>query len=255
MKIISFTNHKGGVGKTTSTLNVGYALAGRGHKVLLIDGDAQCNLTMCFDEQSANGHYVGSLLEGRSSFSNTLVPVAPNLDLVPASSQLGYVEKVLGAQQGYEFLLQEALEPIAGQYDYCLIDTPPSLSAMTYMVLVASNAIFIPAQPEYFSFEGLQTILEACTRVRKRNNLGLRVGGIFFTKYSKTYRRKLHHDIVEATTERFLAEQLVMPTSIRDNVALAEAQIQRQNLYEYAPASTGAQDYQALTDEILTRIS
>jgi chromosome partitioning protein len=255
MKVISFTNHKGGVGKSTSTLNVGYALAAQGHKVLLIDCDAQCNLTMCFQKPLSGGGHIGAVLEAQSSATSVIRTVGSNLGLLPATPALGYLEKVIGAQQGYEYLLREALESVKQDYDYCLIDTPPSLSALTYTALVASDAVFIPAQPEFFGFEGLQTILEACARLQKRTNPQLHIGGIFFTKYSKKYRRKLHHDIVDATTERFASNKLVMNTSIRDNVALAEAQIQRQSIYDYAPVSNGAQDYLALTEEIISRLS
>ena len=252
MHIISFANHKGGVGKTTSTLNVAQTLARRGQRVLLLDCDAQCNLTMSFPQTSAAN--LGHVLQNEKTLTEVMHLVAPNLWLVNSTPHLHYLEKVIAAQFGYELLLKEALAPLADQFDFCLLDTPPSLSALTYAALVASQCVFIPSQPEYYGFEGLTTLLDACNRVQKHFNAGLRVGGIFFTKYSPSYRRKLHHDIVRLMKDNATLGQLVMDTSIRENVALAEAQIQKESIYEWAPESNGAQDYEALTNEILTLI-
>ncbi|MGI4869907.1 MAG: ParA family protein [Janthinobacterium lividum] len=251
MHVITFTNHKGGVGKTTSTLNVGQSLAQRGQRVLLLDCDAQCNLTMSFPSVEGAGH-LGQVLQNEKTLAEVLHPVATNLWLVNATPHLHYLEKLIATQLGYEMLLREALEPLADQFDFCLLDTPPSLSALTYAALVASQRLFIPSQPEYYGFEGLTTLLDACARVKKHFNPGLRVGGIFFTKYSPSYRRKLHHDIVRLMKENEVLGQLVMQTSIRENVALAEAQIQQESIYAWAPDSNGAQDYAQLTTEILT---
>ena len=250
MHIISFANHKGGVGKTTSTLNVAQTLARSGQRVLLLDCDAQCNLTMSFPQTSAAN--LGQVLQNEKTLTEVMHQVAPNLWLVNSTPHLHYLEKVIAAQFGYELILKEALAPLANQFDFCLLDTPPSLSALTYAALVASQNVFIPSQPEYYGFEGLTTLLDACSREQKHFNAGLRVGGIFFTKYSPSYRRKLHHDIVRLMKENATLGQLVMSTSIRENVSLAEAQIQKESIHEWAPESNGAQDYEALTNEILT---
>ena len=250
MHIISFANHKGGVGKTTSTLNVAQTLARSGKRVLLLDCDAQCNLTMSFPP-TTNAN-LGQVLQNEKTLAEVMHPVAPNLWLVNSTPHLHYLEKVIAAQFGYELLLKEALAPLADQFDFCLLDTPPSLSALTYATLVASQHVFIPSQPEYYGFEGLTTLLDACSRVQKHFNAGLRVGGIFFTKYSPSYRRKLHHDIVRLMKENATLGQLVMATSIRENVSLAEAQIQKESIHAWAPDSNGARDYEALTNEILT---
>ena len=250
MQIISFANHKGGVGKTTSTLNVAQALARSGKRVLLLDCDAQCNLTMSFPQTSVAN--LGQVLQHEKTLVEVAHAVAPNLWLVNSTPHLHYLERVIAAQFGYELLLKEALAPAANQFDFCLLDTPPSLSALTYAALVASQFVFIPSQPEYYGFEGLTTLLDACSRVQKHFNVGLRVGGIFFTKYSPTYRRKLHQDLVRLMKENTALGQLVMTCSIRENISLAEAQIQKESIYEWAPDSHGAQDYEALTTEILT---
>ena len=250
MHIITFANHKGGVGKTTSTLNVAQTLARSGKRVLLLDCDAQCNLTMSFPQNTVAN--LGDVLKNERTLSEVIHLVAPNLWLINSTPHLHYLEKVIAAQFGYELLLKEALGPVADRFDFCLLDTPPSLSALTYAALVASQSVFIPSQPEYYGFEGLTTLLDACSRVRKHFNPELRVGGIFFTKYSPTYRRKLHHDIVRLMKENATLGLLVMKTSIRENVALAEAQIQKESIHSWAPDSNGAQDYKQLTTEILT---
>ena len=250
MHIISFANHKGGVGKTTSTLNVAQTLARSRKRVLLLDCDAQCNLTMSFPRTTTAN--MGQVLQNEKTLAEVMHLVAPNLWLVNSTPHLHYLEKVIAAQFGYELLLKEALAPLADQFDFCLLDTPPNLSALTYAALVASQHVFIPSQPEYYGFEGLTTLLDACSRVQKHFNAGLRVGGIFFTKYSPSYRRKLHHDIVRLMKENATLGQLVMTTSIRENVSLAEAQIQKESIHAWAPDSNGAQDYEALTNEILT---
>lgn len=254
MKTLCFANHKGGVGKTTSTLTVGQVLAGRGARVLLIDSDSQTNLSMSFDRQSTR--HLGELLEsdGRISITELMEPVGEGLHLVAASPRLQMVEKLMAGSSGLEFILREALEAVEDQFDYCLIDTPPSLGGITYSALIAADAVFIPMQPEYFGYNGLTSLLQACVRVRKHYNQKLKVGGIFFTKYSPTYRSSMHHQYVELIHEDEQLAPLVMQVSIRQNNKLSEAQAMHETIQTYAPGSNGALDYASLTDEILTRL-
>lgn len=253
MQTISFANHKGGVGKTTSTLAVAQYLASQGRQVLLLDCDAQCNLTMSFPRASDKDKHIGHLLTGQSSLDQVVRPVGEGLYLVPSMPRLHDLERELAGQPGSDFVLREVLEPVEG-IDYCLIDTPPNLFTLTHAALAASNAVFIPTQPEYYSFEGLATLLETCTKIQKRVNPQLVLGGVFFTKYSPTYRKKLHHDMVEVMQQHPELGKLLMRTSIRENVSLAEAQIQKESVYSYSPNSNGARDYAALTTEILSRL-
>lgn len=254
MKIITFANHKGGVGKTTSALNVAQTLVRDGHKVLLVDCDAQCNLTQSL-KLPATYPDLGLVLSQKGRLEDIILhEVDKNLSLVAATSELDFLEKVLAQQFGYEHLLRAGLEPLRGQYDYCLIDTPPRLSALTYAALVASDRVFIPCQPEFYGYQGLTNLLEACTRVSQHFNPQLRIGGLFFTKYSPKYRRRLHHEVVDLIGERYAGEGLMLETTIRENVSLAEAQIQQESIHRWAPASNGAQDYEALTREILARL-
>ncbi|WP_243900473.1 ParA family protein [Hymenobacter defluvii] len=251
MQTISFANHKGGVGKTTSTLAVAQCLASQGKHVLLLDCDAQCNLSMSFS--LTHDKHIGHLLTGQSSLDQVVQQVGAGLYLVPSMPKLHDLERELAGQPGSDFVLREVLESVEG-IDYCLIDTPPNLFTLTHAALTASNAVFIPTQPEYYSFEGLATLLETCTMIRKRVNPKLILGGVFFTKYSPTYRKRLHHDMVGVMQQHPELGKLLMKTSIRENVALAEAQIQKESVYDYAPTSNGASDYISLTSEILSRL-
>ncbi|WP_165768410.1 ParA family protein [Hymenobacter amundsenii] len=254
MKTICFANHKGGVGKTTSTLNVGQVLASRGSRVLLIDSDSQTNLSMSFDRQGTR--HLGELLEsdGKVAIMELMEPVGEGLHLVAASPRLQMVEKLMAGSSGLEFVLREALETVEDQFDYCLIDTPPSLGGITYSALIAADAVFIPMQPEYFGYNGLTSLLQACVRVRKHYNQKLKVGGIFFTKYSPTYRAAMHHQYVDLINQDEQLAPLVMEVSIRQNTKLGEAQAMQEPILAYAPESNGALDYTALTDEILARL-
>lgn len=254
--ILTFANHKGGVGKTTSCLNVGQNLARRGKRVLFVDGDPQINLTMSFDLPRPEALTLAELFEGnpQASIFRLMQPVGENQWLVPGSKRLQVIDKLIGGASGTEYLLRESLEAMAHAFDFVVIDTPPSLGGVTYSALIATDLVFIPVQPEYYGYQGLTELLGACARVRKHANRQLRIGGIFFTRYSSTYRRALHHQYVDLIREDVAMAPLVMAVTIRDNVKLGEAQAQHTAITEYAPESNGALDYDSLTEEILQRV-
>ncbi|TGE13816.1 ParA family protein [Hymenobacter elongatus] len=252
MRILTFANHKGGVGKTTSTLAVAQQLAHRGHRVLLVDCDPQHNLTMSF--ASTPVFHLGHVIRQDKTLREILTPVGEGVTLAGSALELTQLEKVLGQQPAYQFFLRTALADVQDHFDYCLIDTPPALTSLTYGALVASEAVFIPIQPEYYGYEGLNTLLEACRVMAAHFNPKLKVGGLFLTKYSPAYRLAMHHDVVEIMRENPVIGPLMMETNIRQNGKLAEAQIEKQDLYAYAPNSPGAQDYGRLTTEILARL-
>jgi len=252
VKILTFANHKGGVGKTTSTLAVAQQLAYRGHRVLLVDCDPQHNLTMSFPQLPP--YHLGHVIRQDKTLQDILVVVGDRLTLAGSALELTQLEKVLGQQPTYQFFLRDILEDVQEHFDYCLIDTPPALTSLTYGALVASDAVFIPVQPEYYGYEGLNTLLEACRVMGKNFNQRLKVGGLFLTKYSPAYRLAMHHDVVDIMRVNPIIGPLLMETNIRQNGKLAEAQIEKQNLYVYAPTSAGAQDYESLTTEILSRL-
>ena len=252
MRVITFANHKGGVGKTTSTLTVGQELARRGQRVLFLDCDPQHNLTMSFAAKAAT--HLGTVIRGERTLKQIIVGVGEGMGLAGSARELTQLEKILGQQPTYQFFLRDQLEEVAADYDYVLIDTPPALTSLTYAALVASDAVFIPVQPEFYGYEGLTTLLDACAIMGKNFNPRLKVGGLFLTKYSASYRLSLHHDVVAIMRDNAVTGPLLMTTSIRQNGKLSEAQIEKQNLFTYAPSSNGVEDYRNLTTEILARL-
>lgn len=256
MVTICLANNKGGVGKSTSALNIGLALHTLGYRVLLVDCDAQCNLTMAFKGAISLTPNLGTLLEPNSSVTvaAAIHQLGEGLALLPSSLDVNLLEQYYGTQKGSEFLLRKGLGPVSRHYDFCIIDTPPHMSALLYAALVASNWVFIPVQPERWGYQGLKTLLDACDRTRDYYNPELQLGGIFFTKYAASYRSRLHRDFVQQTRDRF-GDADVLQVSIRTNLALAEAVSLETSIFEYAPDSHGAQDYMELTQAILHRVA
>jgi len=250
--ILTFANNKGGVGKTTSSLSVAHSLADMGFQVVLLDCDPQANASKTFTLPPTAPH-LGQVLEEKITLVQALCRVSEHLQVVRAERTLAQQEKVFGTQPDYVFFLREQLAALQG-IDYVVIDTPPSLAALTVTSLVASDAVFIPLHPEFFGNEGMTALIDMCTRLQKNFNSRLRIGGIFFTEYSPTYRRALHHQVVQQLQQDPTLGALLMQTTIRENVALPESQSMRQSIHEWAPRSNGASDYQRLTEEILRKL-
>ena len=253
MQTIVMANHKGGTGKTTSCLNVAYALRERGHSVLLLDCDSQCNLTQSFVLPTPTGKRLDAVLLGQASLSDAVQEVGDGLYLVPGSPELAEAGERIAKTPGAEYALRELLDEVEA-IDFCLIDTPGGLGKLTHAALTAASAVFIPAQPEYYGIEGLVGLLEVCRQVQKRLNKQLKVGGLFFTQYNRSDRRRAQKDMVTLLEAHPVFGPLVMATTIRPSVALVEAQIEKESIYAWASQSAGAQDYAALTTEILTRL-
>ena len=245
-KIITIANHKGGVGKTTSTASIGDALAILGKRVLLIDLDAQQNLTFTLTQNE----------EPETSVYDALVKDAPlpivnvreNLDLVPASLELARAEIDMATKIAREGILKSLLEDYRGKYDYILIDCPPSLGIVTTNALVASDRLYIPLTAEALPMKGLAMLDDVVGEVRKRVNPSLELGGVFFTRFNN---RNLNKEVVKKIESRY--EDNVFETKIRENIALAEMPLSGQSIFEYDPKSNGATDYMALTQEIIKR--
>lgn len=252
MKVISFSNFKGGVGKSSSCLGVGFALVEKGYKVLMIDADAQSNLSISLGLDKTTDSHFGVFVLGEKDLQQVALKISENLHVIPSSVKAQISERMLSAENEYQYFLKERLESIKG-YDFIMIDTPPALNAFTYSALVASDYLFIPMQPEIFGVEGLATITDTVARLQKRSNPGLKIGGIFFTKYAQNYRKQLHRDLVGDLKGSY--GNLIMDASIRENISIAESQAMRQSIFQYAPASNGAKDYIKLTDELLERVS
>jgi chromosome partitioning protein len=236
MHILSFANNKGGVGKTTSALAVAHTLHAQGLGVLLIDADPQANASKTFPISTGDPSVgLGSVLEGRLPMMQALEQPAPKLWLLRATTDLARQEKVLGSQPDYVFVMREMLsEGFTLPVQVVIIDTPPNLGPLTVAALVASQHVFIPLKPEFFANEGMTALLGMVSRLRKSFAPALKVSGIFFTEYARSYQ----------------LVGLVMRTTIRENVALPESQSMGQSIHTWAPASNGAGDYRDLTNEI-----
>ena len=253
MHIITFANNKGGVGKTTSALAVAHTLHKQGLRVLLIDADPQANASKTFPAAgAAQPTGLGSVLEGRLALSEALESPVPDFWLLRATSDLARQEKVLGSQPDYVFVLREMLvEDFTLPVQVVVIDTPPNLGPLTVAALVASQHVFIPLKPEFFANEGMTALIGMVARLRKSFAPELRVSGIFFTEYARTYRRALHHQVVASIEQDPQLMPLLMHTTIRENIALPESQSMGQSIHAWAAGSNGANDYQELTKEIM----
>jgi chromosome partitioning protein len=253
MKTIVIASNKGGQGKTTSTINIGAGLHQMGNRVLLVDTDPQSNLTLAMGFDKNNTNHIANLILGKTKIGD-IICHKDGIDLIPSSNQVSGYETHIASTLNYQFLLKEILDEVDTKYDYCIIDTPPHMGALTMSALVASKYLFIPCEPEYFAYEGLNTLITISQSIKKYQNQTLDLGGVFFTRYSASYRKRLHHDMFEAAKE-LLGEEKVMQTTIRDNVAIGEAHALQTNIFTYAPESNGAKDYKKLISEILKRIS
>jgi len=243
-RIISLTNHKGGVGKTTSTVNIGAGLSKLGKRVLLVDIDPQANLTQSFGINDPDNTLYGAL-KGNNPLR--VIKILPKLDLIPSSLTLSGAEAELMGETGREYILRDLLEPLTDGYDFILIDTPPSLGLLPINAFTASHEVFIPLQAQYLALQGLSKLLEVIETTRRRVNRGLQVGGVFITQYDK--RKVLNKTVVNEISSHF--EGKLFKTMIRDNVALAEAPIKGEDIFRYSPSSYGAIDYMGLCKEIV----
>jgi len=243
-KVISISNHKGGVGKTTSAINIGAGLNKLGKKILLIDLDPQANLSQSLGIIEPDSNIYGAL---RGEYKLQPIEVVKGLDVIPSTLDLSGAEVEMSGEAGREYILRELIEPIRGSYDYILIDSPPSLGLLTLNSFVASDQIFIPLQAQFLALQGLTKLLEVIDKIKKRLNKELEVGGVFITQYDS--RKVLNRDVVATIEAHF--EDAVFKTKIRDNVALAEAPAQGLDIFRYNPKSPGAEDYLSICKEIL----
>ncbi len=245
-KIIAFSNHKGGVGKTTSVVNVGAGLSNLKKKVLIIDLDPQANLTLCYGINKPEST-IYEALKGEAQ----LLPIKINdkLDIIASSLDLSGAEMELNSEAGREFILRELITPIKDNYDYILIDCPPSLGLLTGNALSACDEVYIPLQSHYLAIKGLTKIIEVIGKIKKRLNSKIEITGVIITQYDK---RKILHRDVEETIKTYFNEK-VFDSKIRENISLAEAPTTGQDIFRYAPNSFGAEDYAALCKEIIKR--
>jgi chromosome partitioning protein len=245
-KVISISNHKGGVGKTTSAINIGAGLNKLGKKILLIDLDPQANLSQSLGLIEQERNIYGAL---RGEYKLEPIPVLKGLDVIASTLDLSGAEVELSGEAGREYILRELLEPVRGSYDYILIDSPPSLGLLTINSFTASDEVYIPLQAQYLALQGLAKLTEVIDKIKKRLNKELKVGGVIVTQYDS--RKVLNRDVATTIEAHFKAE--VFKTKVRDNIALAEAPAQGVDIFRYNSKSFGAIDYLSLSKEILKR--
>jgi len=245
-RIICLSNHKGGVAKTCSAVNIGAGLSRLDKRCLLIDLDPQANLSLSLGVKNIQQSIYGAL-KGEYNLKSALVTINENLDLVPSSVDLAAAEIELNTEAGREVLLKELISPIKNQYDYIILDCPPSLGLLTINALTASEKVFIPLQAQYLAMQGLSELTGIVDKIKSRLNKKLSIGGVIITQYDQ--RKILNRDVAKTIRSHF--KDKVFKTEIRDNVALAESPCSGMDIFRYNPKSFGAKDYLALCKEII----
>jgi chromosome partitioning protein len=250
-RTIAVANQKGGVGKTTTTINLAAALGTRGKKVLVVDTDPQGNTTSGFgiDKNNLENTIYELMLEEISTDECILKDVVENVDIIPSNVNLAAVEVELMDKNNKEFILKNEIDWIKDRYDFIMIDCPPSLSILTINSMTAADTVLVPIQCEFYALEGLSQLITTVNLVKERLNPELAMEGIVFTMYDS--RNNLSNQVVENVKSH--VEEKVYDTVIPRNIRLAEAPSYGMPINVYDPKSAGAEAYMKLADEVIKR--
>ena len=247
-EVYTVANRRGGVGKTATAHALGAGLTKRGYRVLYIDLDSQCNLSYDLGIQGELQYSSLDGLEGRATASEAILETEGG-EIIPASPELATADRIIDGV-GKEYRLKEALEPIARNYDYIIIDTPPALGVLTVNALTASSRVIIPAQAEIHSLQGIDQLYGTIEAVKHFTNKKLKIEGVLLTRYiARSIISRDMKDNLEALAKEIGSKTFATP--IRECSAIKEAQATQTDIYSYAPRSNASKDYEALVEEII----
>jgi chromosome partitioning protein len=252
-RIIAVANQKGGVGKTTTSINLSAALAARGKKVLMIDSDPQGNATSGYGVDKNNlENTIYELILGECSVQDSIIKeVVPGVSILPSNVNLAAAEIELIGVEKKEFILKKEIDWVKDAYDFIIIDCPPSLSMLTVNAMTTADAVLVPIQCEYYALEGLSQLIHTVNLVKERLNPVLDMEGIVFTMYDS--RTNLSNQVVENVKNNLEKSINVYKTIIPRNIRLAEAPSHGIPIQIYDPKSAGAESYRSLAKEIIGR--